>query len=109
MTNDPWNDVTPGAFGVRTVDSVLYLSGEFDLSGISLFNEAAARLAKVDRLIVDLTELEFMDSSGLRALMNLDLRTRAEGARLTLRGPKPEVSRLLRMCGFYERLEITNG
>lgn len=109
MTNDPWNDVTPEPFGVRTVDSVLYLSGEFDLSGTSLFDEAAARLAKADRLIVDLTELEFMDSSGLRALMNLDLRTRAEGARLTLRGPKPEVLRLLQMCGFDERIDITDG
>ena len=108
MTNDARNDVTRAEFGVRTVDGVLYLSGEFDLTGTALFDEAASRLLPADRLIVDLTELEFMDSSGLRSLMNLDLRIRAERARLTLRGPQPQVLRLLRMCGFDERLEIVD-
>ena len=86
---------------------VLELSGEFDLTGVDRFEQAAADIPPGARVSVDLAELGFLDSSGLRALMNLDVRN--AGARITLRAPQPHVLRLLEMCGFGERFEIVSG
>lgn len=87
---------------------VLALSGEFDLNGVERFDEAVADLPVQSRIRVDLAELDFLDSSGLRALMNLDVRN-GGGEHVTLCAPQPHVLRLLEMCGFGERFEIAGG
>jgi phosphoserine phosphatase RsbU/P len=43
---------------------------------------------------------------GVRMLMNLDLRSRAEGWSLAITRPQPAVARLLRLSGFAERVAI---
>src|SRR5207247_2497768 len=66
--------------------------GEFDLAGVEHFESV---LAKVEAespqvVVIDLTDLEFMDSSGLRALVMADRRARKAGRRLALvPGPRP--------------------
>lgn len=96
----------------ETVDEiVLRLRGEFDLTGIDRFEEAAADLADRTPITVDLSELAFIDSSGLRALMNLELRSRSRGGHstVTLRAPQPHVLRTLLVCGFDQRVTITEA
>lgn len=98
-------------FAVRRVASgaevLLELSGELDLAGIDRLNEAAQQLPEHGQVTIDLSQLTFMDSSGIRVLMSLDLRSRAEQWTLTLRAPQPQVLNLLRLCGFEDRFEIT--
>ena len=51
-------------------DALIALTGELDLSGAPALDEEIDRLAgeeDVRRVVLDLRELEFMDSSGLRA------------------------------------------
>lgn len=93
-----WSDEADG--------TVLRLAGEFDLLGVETFEAAAAGSPVGSRLSVDLRDLDFCDSSGLRCLMNLDLRGRREGWRLELVAPKPHVRRVLRLCGFDDRMTI---
>ncbi len=81
---------------------------DVDLNGVERSDEAIADLPAESRMRVDLGELDFLDSSGLRALMNLDLRNGA-GERVTLCAPQPHVLRLLEMCGLNERFEIVGG
>jgi len=48
----------------------LRLLGEFDLSGARAFEEEIARIEAdhASRLVIDMSTLEFMDSTGLRLL-----------------------------------------
>ena len=109
----PGSDAFPveRPFGVRRRERAageitLELSGEFDLTSLESFEEAAAGIPAGTHVTIDLSALDFIDSSGLRSFMNLDLRVRAHDGRLTLRAPPPHADRLLRLCGFHERFEI---
>ncbi len=103
--------VDAGGFVVRRVDSgaqvLLELIGELDAAGIGRVLEAATHLPADGDLTIDLSQLEFMDSSGIGVLMSLDLRSRAEHWTLTLHSPQPQVMRVLTLCGFEHRFEIT--
>jgi anti-sigma B factor antagonist len=93
----------------RTEDQgtvTLSLSGELDLSSRDELIEATKEIPAGARLVVDLAEVTFMDSSGLVVLMNLDLRSRAEGWTARLANPQPPVRRLFELCGFEQRLPI---
>ena len=60
-------------------DAVISLSGELDLSGAPALDEEIGRLATADgveRVVLDLRELEFLDSSGLRSVALADRRAR---------------------------------
>ena len=81
---------------------VLSLAGELDLGTLA---ELAAHVDRVlaaapQSLRLDLTDLRFMDSSGLRLLIELDERARREGWRLSLLPSVHEqANTVLRMTG----------
>ena len=89
----------------------LALEGELDLAGVAVLESAiaAAREEGAEEVVVDLRELEFMDSSGLRCLVQADERAREDGWRLTLvRGPAGvhrifEITRMDQRLTFVER------
>ncbi len=97
-------------FDVRRVDSgaevLLELSGELDTDGVERLESAARHLPAHGHVTIDLSDLAFMDSSGIGVLMSLDLRSRAEQWTLELRAPQPQVLRVLKLCGFDDRFEI---
>lgn len=100
-----------GEFIVRRVDAgsevLLELAGELDLAGIGRLDEAARDLPAHGHVTIDMARLTFMDSSGIKALMSIDLRSRAQSCTLTLRAPQPRVLKVLEMCGFHDRFEIS--
>ena len=100
----------PDEFGVTRSDRdgviVLELAGELDVAGVDQLAAAAADIPAGASVVVDLSDLRFMDSGGLRMLMNLDLRSRVEGWRLAITEPQPAVARLLQLTGFEERVPI---
>ena len=67
----------------------LKLQGELDLSNVASFDEAI-RLAggSAQTLTIDLGELSFMDSSGLRTILAANNRSHDNGALRLLRGPR---------------------
>jgi anti-sigma B factor antagonist len=86
------------------------LSGELDIATAPKLEEEVHRLeAEGRRLIVlDLRGLEFMDSSGLRALLAADTRARERGARLVIVRGDDRIQRVLRITRLDERLEIVD-
>ena len=52
---------------------VLVLSGELDMSGVPAFESAAVRLCRLGarEILVDITDVDFIDSSGLRAILTV--------------------------------------
>ena len=86
------------------------LSGELDLATAAKLED---ELKRVERggpalIILDLRPLEFMDSSGLRALLAADARAREDGRRLVLIRGDERVQRVLRITRLDERLEIVD-
>ena len=60
---------------------VLRLDGELDLAGVPLLEEAVANalLDGVAAIVLDLRGLEFVDSTGLRAILAQDKRSADSG------------------------------
>lgn len=86
------------------------LTGEFDLAGVDGFERKLEGEPgpEEDTLVLDLSELTFIDSSGLRAVVMVDHRVRAEGKRCVIvRGPE-RVERVLDLTGLSERLELVD-
>jgi anti-sigma B factor antagonist len=85
----------------------LAIVGELDLSTVPLLAERLDGTLGVLRL--DLSELTFMDSSGLRLLIELNQRSEREGWKLTLIPPRHEPAMMvLRLTGADEALPFEN-
>lgn len=86
------------------------LRGELDLSTVSKVQEELQRV-EADAppvLVLDLSKLTFLDSTGLRCLVTADQRARDADRRLVLvRGPDP-VQRVFSITRLEERLEMVD-
>ena len=74
--------------------------GELDAFTVSQFREALAELATTPRLVIDLSEVPFIDSAGLGALIGGIRRTREQGGDVTVACNRATLIRLLRTTGF---------
>jgi anti-sigma B factor antagonist len=86
------------------------LIGELDIASTAELEQqlAAIEIDSPGTLVLDLRRVEFIDSTGLRALIAADERARSEGRRLALvRGPDA-VARLLTVTQLDQRLEIVD-
>jgi anti-sigma B factor antagonist len=99
---------------VTTQDSgeqvTVSLKGELDLSSVG---KVQAELQRVEAdgpalLILDLSSLTFLDSTGLRAVVTADERARENGRRFVIvRGPDA-VQRVFSITRLEDRLEIVD-
>ena len=89
---------------------VLALEGELD---VKTTTEAHKRMLELGlphggRLVVDLSDVTFMDSTGIRLLLQAREHARRCGASYAIaRGPG-EVMRVLELIGLHEQLEIVD-
>jgi anti-anti-sigma factor len=87
----------------------LAVTGELDIAGVPALEAALADLeaARPEAIVVDLTHLEFLDSSGLRCLVSADARAREAGGRLAiLTAGDSRVAQTLALTGLDEHLEV---
>ncbi|MFC4909703.1 STAS domain-containing protein [Actinomadura gamaensis] len=86
---------------------VIELRGELDLAGVGqLTDQVRAAFQRSDIVVVDLTELGFIDSSGLGALIDGYKRANACGGRFTLVAPRPNVMSVFTITGLVQRFDI---
>jgi anti-anti-sigma factor len=83
---------------------VIRLSGELDLVTVESVRAAmdAVLTRETERLVFEISELEFMDSSGLALLVSASRRAQ----KVELRNPTLIVRRLIELTGLAERLMI---
>jgi anti-anti-sigma factor len=82
-------------------DATLVLTGELDLAGEQRLEAAIARArASAGALTIDLSGLEFIDSSGLRVLVRLHNASLREGFTYTVIPGPPPVHRTFALCGL---------
>jgi len=90
---------------------VLAVRGELDLASSPALEEELARVGSSDSpfLILDLRELEFMDSTGLSVLVKAHQRAQETGQRFGLVKGRPQVQRLLSLTGVAERMALADS
>lgn len=94
--------------GEDGITATLALAGELDISSGPLFEQELRQLEKrsPSLLIVDLGELSFIDSTGLRLILEADARAREAGRRLALISGPEAVDRVFQVSGVGERLQV---
>jgi anti-sigma B factor antagonist len=108
--DQPWREL-PLSVDDREDDGVLVIEarGELDLATAPRLAAHLDRLRRTrdpTRVLVDLTAVEFCDSTGLRALLGAAAEVRAAGGKLAICAGDGAVARLLAITGAEEWLEI---
>ena len=77
------------------------LAGEMDLANASDVERELIRAEATNatKIVIDLSELTFMDSTGIRLLITAHARARTDGNRLVLIRPPARVFRVLCIAG----------
>lgn len=85
---------------------VIVLKGELDLDSVERVTEELERAEASDarRIVLDLSELTFIDSSGVRMIVCANLRSQDGGDRLRLIRGGTGVQRVFELTGVLERL-----
>jgi anti-sigma B factor antagonist len=104
-----------GALRVRRDDEdgrvLLTFAGDLDLSTLPDAEREvrAAEAAAPAVLVVDLSELDFIDSSGVRLVLQAQARARESGRRLAIALGSGRSLRLFEVLGLVDRLDVVAG
>lgn len=86
---------------------LLSLRGELDLTTASMAEDELIEAQESYELVVlDLRELWFMDSTGLRLIVIAERRARDSGHRLVVVQGPPQLQRVLELTGLIEFLDV---
>ncbi len=88
---------------------ILRLAGEVDAYTVGEFREALAGIENVHWLIVDLSEVPFMDSAGLGALIGGIRRVREAEGDVAVVSTTAGLNRLLHTTGFDRIVPVTES
>jgi anti-sigma B factor antagonist len=99
-------DVIPERSRVRVAPA-----GELDRMSSPELERTIRRLrdAGFDQVILDLRRLRFLDSAGLRLVLDLDASARADSHTLALVAGPPAIQRVFEISGTLDRLPFTDG
>jgi anti-anti-sigma factor len=91
-------------------EHVLRLEGELDIARGADVEREIVRIEQTDvkRIVVDLSGLTFIDSTGVRILLQAEARSRADSCRLTLLRPPASVGRVFVVCGVDSLLPFSD-
>ena len=88
---------------VATADGIatVAVTGELDVASVDTFRGAVAQaLADCDRIAIDLRELEFVDSSGLRAIVAIHNASESEPFSYSVIAGPRQVHRTFELAGL---------
>jgi anti-anti-sigma factor len=80
---------------------VLHVRGEMDLATAHILDESLKPIAGNGRhIILDMSELRYIDGSGLRFLFSALQRSRANGKKVLVAGASPVIRRLMEIVNL---------
>jgi anti-anti-sigma factor len=98
---------------VRQLDGATVLAprGELDLASCRQLEEELERVSRSEPplMILDLREVDFMDSTGLRLVVSADQRARESGRRFGVVNGSKQVRRLLSLTRVEEQLTLVDA
>lgn len=111
------NQTSPSPGGLSISSSIeggianLALRGELDLAGAPMLERSLLELERRGprRLVIDLRDLRFIDSTGLRLLLAANTRAQERGGELVLRPGDATVQRVFDVTGALEVLRFEDA
>lgn len=90
--------------------TLVRLAGELDMATVPLVQEALERECERGpvRLTLDLTDVQFLDSSAMNLLVSIHRGLRARGCRLILANPSEVVTRTMQIAQLHRLLAVTH-
>jgi anti-anti-sigma factor len=107
---EPWPGAAPPPMAIRTAHRadvyVVAPYGELDLASTPDLQRELERAERTDaaEIVLDLGGLSFIDSSGIRLVLQADARSRADGDRLRILPGRDPVHHVFVLCGLVDRL-----
>ena len=92
--------------------TIVTISGEIDLyTAPRLHSELGAVLADgmPTRVVIDMSGVEFCDSTGMNVLLSCLRRVRERGGELEIASPKPAVRKILQVTGLDSVFTLVDG
>jgi anti-sigma B factor antagonist len=86
----------------------VHLGGELDISTVGLLVDAVSELSdsRPELVVIDLSELRFVDARGLRAFVDIDRDLRTTGSRIVLSRPTPHIARILTLTAVDTEITV---
>jgi anti-sigma B factor antagonist len=104
------SDIPVRLTAIEVDASTLALDGEIDAHTAP---ELAARYVELPGgdgdITIDMSKVDFMDSSGLRVIIELHQRAEQASRRLVLLTPSQPVARLIEVSGLTDHLHVSAG
>lgn len=81
--------------------------GEIDVASVDRVRRPlrAALADQRETVVLDLAQTTFLDSTGIRLIMELDARARVQGVRFVVLPGPPEVQRVFEVCGLTDLVQ----
>lgn len=91
--------------------SMVSIKGEIDIYSIEKFRESIEKEIKnqATQIILDCSELSYMDSTGMGVLIELRNRTKEMGQKIIMMNPQPNIKKLLALTGVDKIIEIVDN
>lgn len=107
---DEASSARPFAAAVVHLDgnAVVMVSGELDLETAPELRQALNTViaSGYQQIVLDVSELSFVDSQGLAALIHAQQQLSGNGRSLVLRSPQPALVNLLQLMGLRDILSV---
>ncbi len=90
-------------------DGAIVVHGDIDIAGGPVLEAAIVRPEQTFPIVIDLEDVFFIDSSGLRSLLGASRKAKASDSHVALRSVGPEVTRLLEITGTTGQFVIESS
>lgn len=84
-------------------------AGDLDAYTVAAFRERLTELAEEPRVVIDLSDVPFMDSAGLGALIGGIRKARDNDSKVVVACDRPALTRLLHTTGFDRIVPVTES
>ncbi len=88
-------------------NDILHISGRIDTNTAPILREELNKYEDGTSAVLDLSDLEYISSSGLRELLIAAKRLGSDNLHMT--GVRPEIAEIIKMTGFSEMLSYSNA
>lgn len=89
-------------------DGAIVVSGDIDVAGVAVLEPAIAHPERFP-IVIDLENVSFIDSSGIRSLLGASRNAKARDSHVALRLVGPEVTRVLEITGTTGQFVIESS
>ncbi len=91
------------------LDGTIVVHGDIDIAGGPTLEAVIMSHETNNPIVIDLDDVSFIDSSGLRSLLGASRRAHARNSTVKLRSVGPEVTRLLQITGTVDQFIIESS